>query len=56
MPRPQGFFHRLRHVFTPVWFIKMDTNQDGYIAPEEFDEHLTETIMKKFNSLYYEVL
>ena len=33
----------------------MDTNQDGYIAPEEFDENLTETIMKKFNSLYYEV-
>ena len=51
-----SLFLRFRNTFTPAWFIKMDTDQNEIITPEEFDVDLTDEILKQFHTLYYEVV
>merc|ERR1711899_640418 len=48
-----GIFQQIKNLFTPIWFSKMDTNQDGIISPNEFDRDLDENIMKQFHNMRY---
>merc|ERR1719400_304249 len=48
-----GIFQQIKNLFTPIWFSKMDTNQDGIISPNEFDRDLDENIMKQFHNMHY---
>ena len=51
-----GIFQQFKNLFTPIWFSKMDTNQDGIISPNEFDQDLDENIMNQFHNLRYDVM
>ena len=51
-----GIFQQIKNLFTPIWFSKMDTNQDGIISPNEFDQDLDENIMKQFHNMRYDFM
>ena len=42
-----GIFQQFKNLLTPIWFSKMDTNQDGILSPNEYDQDLDEDIMNK---------